>query len=1696
MSTSQNNSDALERAAIVVGINQYEPGIPPLVNARRDAVAIAECLADVHGYTVTALLLDRDAGAAEILSAIATLSLRISRQARVVFYFAGHGVAREREDGSLAGFVLAAEAVARRENSYLAMHELRAALLGIECRHLLVILDCCFASSFALTVRREFESLEREPLPRPVYERWMARDCRQLLASAAPAERALDYLSARARVDHVDGLDQDHSPFASALLAALRRPVADANSDGVVTARDLERYIDERLNAPDSPVNGAQSPILWPLEGHAGAQFFFELETPKLAEPTPLTPADNPYRGLEPYREDDTKLFFGRAALVAELRARVATHPLTILTGLSGVGKTSLIRAGLVPELKRDSSHGLRWSVEVVRPGTQPTRRLADTLEALLQAPGDLRLLVVDQLEEVVTIAETDDAAALSVALVKTLHELHELQEPAVQQAPTPVAADTSIKRIIDAARGLGSRLRVLLILRSDFEPHFRRPLHGLTDRRLIEYWTDSRVLARPMNRDERRACIEGPAARKVVFFAEPADGDGVERGLVDTLLDETDTMPAAMPLLSLALSSMYASLVERAGGDLEERTIRHRDYLNAGGGVLGALEAAAESIYTRDTSPGEQQALLRVLLRMTDEAGSEPARRVARGEELTPADGDELARVKRALDRLTAARLVVPLAPDSSDGAREPAGVPQDYEPVHDALLKGWPRLAAYLTKHRLELRLLREVANAASRWRAGGRSSELLWIDARADGLLRLESLHELLDTQRAHHQLERGRVRSFWRRLWSTTYVLEVAPPHTFSSIERQFLIASLARRRALRLSLAALAVTIIAILSVISIGLVNALARESVALEGTRDALARESVALEGARAATKQAEAAGQRARDAVRVNVARRLSARSETGEIIGQDPTTGLLLLAEVQPANRDAQWYRAAMSALRTPHAQQRLEFAAGRVYARPSTNESIVVTSAEVQVWPHGASRARLRIERGGSDLQLSGASDRWGLLYDAYERPALLDLDTGAARELPKGTVRAAWIGETAEFLMLEEERGLSVRDTALALRETVALTEDYWVSGQIAAAATGRRVVLWQSRERVAYSVALDRDERCAIDVQEDINELAIAHDGSEVWALDTKGRLHVVTTSTCEPVAVAGLDPAEPSSRARAFRMIHADRATRRAVLQADSWIDDEAAVGGLDYFLLDRREDAEQPLVDLELAAQPNQLVAFERGPLRRVAVTDDEKDVRIFDPAGRLVSELRGLESPPRTIDFSPGGCVVTSSDGDARVWTPDNQTWPIVFKSGYAEVSAFAYSSSSAELAMGGRPANATTGGGVQLLGGMDTLEPTVRGARMFEGTITELYFDDRGRVVTLDAGDKLRAWSGDALERMCTFASRVSSQQGVKVTPDGRYAAFVLDEHEQIRVMPLAGMCSADAEVLFERAADPGFDFGALALSADARRVAAVLADYDEQGALRTRVHVWDASRGDASEAGVIEVEGYARDLTFLGGSHRLLVRTENNRLSVWDTREASAPTRERVLDTAGHAKDNTTGPLGVSPDGSLIALVDTNANLRVQRSDGSGTPRSLRAGSGDSSGVQLVFSVDNRRLLVVGHEDAWIWSLDEDSPSAVPLISGDIDIEGLRGALRVDGDQVALMGRVGRLFGQMRVFETPTRAALSDWLRAATDVCIPAGRRIDLLGESSVVAYLAYLECLARRPRTPPAIRCREGSAHE
>jgi WD40 repeat protein/DNA-binding SARP family transcriptional activator len=294
-----------------------------------------------------------------------------------------------------------------------------------------------------------------------------------------------------------------------------------------------------------------------------------------------------PFKGLAFFDRADAEYFCGRERLVSDLLARLVESPLVGILGSSGIGKSSLLRAGLLPALSAGSLPGSgEWRQLLLRPGAHPSAELRRGLdgERLGQALGQLssgqRLVIaVDQLEELFTLCESEEERA------------------------------AFLDQLTAAARDPERRAAVVVSLRADFYGRLA------SYPRFAGLLSANHVLVGPMDRDELVRAIEQPAARA---------GLELERGLADALVSDVVGEPGGLPLLSTTLLELWRA---------RDGPVLRYDSYRTSGGVHGAVRRLAEAAYSR-LGKNERRIARSVMLRLASgEDGTLARRRVPLGE-------------------------------------------------------------------------------------------------------------------------------------------------------------------------------------------------------------------------------------------------------------------------------------------------------------------------------------------------------------------------------------------------------------------------------------------------------------------------------------------------------------------------------------------------------------------------------------------------------------------------------------------------------------------------------------------------------------------------------------------------------------------------------------------------------------------------------------------------------------------------------------------------------------------------------------------------------------------------------------------------------------------------------------------------------------------------------------------------------
>jgi class 3 adenylate cyclase/WD40 repeat protein/energy-coupling factor transporter ATP-binding protein EcfA2 len=412
-----------------------------------------------------------------------------------------------------------------------------------------------------------------------------------------------------------------------------------------------------------------------------------------------VVPGVCPYKGLARYEPADAAFFYGRERLVATLVARIAMDRFVGIIGASGSGKSSLVRAGLLPALAAGALPGSgAWPTCTFTPGEHPLRSFAEALAPSAGIPGPelARRLdrQPDELGAVLEAAVRGRGGARVVVVVDQFEEVATLCRDQEERERFAAA-------LVDAVTDPSMPAVVVPVVRADY--HRALTVHP----ELSRLFEQSQLLVGAMSDTDLRRAITEPARRA---------GLVMEDGLVGAVCADAGPEPGALPLVSTAMAETWA---RRDDGV----TLTLAGYRDAGG-VHGALARMADDVY-RGLDPGGQAQARRLFLRLAEpgEGNDDVRRRMPRGE-VRGGDADAV------LDAFIGRRLLVA---DS-----------ESVEVAHEALLREWPRLRGWLEEDRAGRRLHRQLTLAASSWDGEGRDPGALYRGTRLEAALEWAGTH----------------------------------------------------------------------------------------------------------------------------------------------------------------------------------------------------------------------------------------------------------------------------------------------------------------------------------------------------------------------------------------------------------------------------------------------------------------------------------------------------------------------------------------------------------------------------------------------------------------------------------------------------------------------------------------------------------------------------------------------------------------------------------------------------------------------------------------------------------------------------------------------------------------------------------------------------------------------------------------
>jgi WD40 repeat protein len=407
----------------------------------------------------------------------------------------------------------------------------------------------------------------------------------------------------------------------------------------------------------------------------------------------------SPYKGLKKFEPEDKDLFFGRDQFLTGLVNELEQTNLILLLGASGSGKSSVIRAGLIPWLTQ------KWGSRLVKlmftPDGDPFESLyASLLGKHKQAEAQIaREAKADTLTQVVTrLKQPDDYYLI---FIDQLEELFTLSQPEKR--------DQFIASLIQLSKTKHNYIKIVATMRADF-------LDRLSPYpQLIETTDKHRPMIAEMQPDELRLAIEQPAAQHGVVL---------ETGLVEEIIQDIQGQAGYLPLLQYTLDLLWETEVKT--NSIQDQTLNISTYRGLGG-VRGALQKRVDLIYDALSTP-EKLAAQRIFLKLVGvgeddefESGWKPVRRRANVCEFNDKLEQDL------LTKLINENLLVSDSAGESPRDRQSPSSESTIEIAHEILLSSWTTLNTWIQDNHQAIALRNRLNEDVTRWQSKKTTDEL---------------------------------------------------------------------------------------------------------------------------------------------------------------------------------------------------------------------------------------------------------------------------------------------------------------------------------------------------------------------------------------------------------------------------------------------------------------------------------------------------------------------------------------------------------------------------------------------------------------------------------------------------------------------------------------------------------------------------------------------------------------------------------------------------------------------------------------------------------------------------------------------------------------------------------------------------------------------------------------------------------
>jgi WD40 repeat protein len=410
-----------------------------------------------------------------------------------------------------------------------------------------------------------------------------------------------------------------------------------------------------------------------------------------------------PYKGLDVFEEEDAKIFFGRERLVEDLVGRVKESRVVFVTGPSGSGKSSLVRAGLIPALMQGAIPGSdQWQYATLKPGRDPIGELARAASRLAESANAEKEIREGALNDPTIFSRWCEIALGSAEEKRAILFLDQFEEIFTQKTISETDQIAFLNLLTFAGTSKTDRIILLLALRSDFISNCATypELNALLNRQLIQIGA--------MQPDELVGAIALPALHV---------GLRIDPDLIAQIINDMRNEPGALPLMQFALKDLFDAHQERDG--IYALTLE--DYLRQGG-IYKALQRHADRSFAM-LNESEQQLARSIFSSLVEVGhGTPDARRMALFDEIVTFNSkpeDVLLTVRKLAD----ARLIT----TDKQAGKDTITI------SHEKLIDAWPWLKKLIDENREGIALQNEITSDANKWEEHKKENGYLYTGAR---------------------------------------------------------------------------------------------------------------------------------------------------------------------------------------------------------------------------------------------------------------------------------------------------------------------------------------------------------------------------------------------------------------------------------------------------------------------------------------------------------------------------------------------------------------------------------------------------------------------------------------------------------------------------------------------------------------------------------------------------------------------------------------------------------------------------------------------------------------------------------------------------------------------------------------------------------------------------------------------------